>query len=1048
MMRFIIGSSIQSRFLVVVIAMIILIIGVNQLKDMPLDVFPEFSPIFIEVQTEALGLSAVEVEGLITVPLEADLLNGVPWLKTIRSDSVPGLSSIVLIFEPGTNLIRARQMVQERLTQAHALPNVSKPPTMLLPLSSTSRVLKIGLSSDTLSLIDMSVLARWNIKPHLMGVPGVANVSVWGQRKQQLQVQIDPKKLKNKGVTLDQIIKTTGEALWVSPLTFLNSSTPGAGGFIDTPNQRLGIRHTSPITTPEQLAQVAVDGTNMVLGDVATVVEDHQPLIGDTIINDGKGILLVIEKYYGANTLEVTRGIESAIEALQPGLTGIKFDTEIFRPASFIEDAVDNLMLALLFGCVLIVIVLGSLLKNWRVAFISIVAIPLSLVAAGLVFYFRGDSINTMILAGLVIALGAVIDDAIIDVENIMRRLRLRKKENSDKSLANTILEASLEVRGTIVFATLIIVLAVLPVFSMDGLSGSFFQPLALSYILALLASMVVALTVTPALSMILLRNAPLSINESPLISKLQQAYESILIRTTKSQGIVLTSLIAIAVIGLISVPQLNQSLLPEFKEKDLLITWDSAAGTSREEMLRITTRVSKELRAIPGVQNVGAHMGRAVMGDKIVNINSGELWVNISSTVNYNATVAAVKNIVDGYPGLSHDVMTYLKQKTQIALSGTKAALVVRLYGHELDILRNKANEIRQTMSSVDGIVNARVDMDSDEPTIEIKVRLADAQRYGLKPGDVRRAASTILAGIEVGALFEDQKVFEVVVWGSPSTRHSITSVNELLLNTPSGEYVRLADVADVDIIPTPTVIKRESVSRHIDITANISGRDLAAVNTDVEQALSAIKFPFEYHTEILGEFKELQAAENRLMVYGVAALLGIFLLLQASFRSWRLAAIAFITLPVALVGGILATFTVGGVLTLGSLVGLLTVLGISARNGIMMINHFQHLEREENQTFGIELILRGARERLAPILLTALTTGLAILPLVILGDIPGYEIEHPMAIVIFGGLITSTLLNLFVIPALYLRFGENTVTKNEISTSQYQQDLAHDAV
>jgi Cu/Ag efflux pump CusA len=437
MIRSVIEAGMKLKFLVLIVALGLLYLGVTQLRDMSQDVLPEFNPPMIEIQTEALGLSAAEVEELITTPMEADLLAGVAWVKTIYSSSITGLSSIVLTFEPGTDLIRARQMVQERMTQAHALPNVSKPPTMLQPVSSTSRVMMIGMTSEELSLIDMSVLARWNIVPRLMGVPGVANVSIFGQRQRQLQVQVDPKDLQAKGVTLQQVINTSGNALWVSPLTFLNASTPGTGGWIDTPNQRLGIRHLLPISTPEDLAQVTIEGTeNLHLGDVADVVENHQPLIGDALIDNQSGLLLVVEKLPGENTLEVTRGVEEAIEALKPGMSGITFDESLYEPADYIDEANDNLRSIVILSSILVLVVLLAFLFNWRSGVVSLITMPLSLLAALLVLYYRGATFNVMVLAGLVIALVVVIDDVVIGVEQITRRLRENRLSGTGKSVA------------------------------------------------------------------------------------------------------------------------------------------------------------------------------------------------------------------------------------------------------------------------------------------------------------------------------------------------------------------------------------------------------------------------------------------------------------------------------------------------------------------------------------------------------------------------------------------------------------------------------------
>ncbi|HET7076786.1 MAG TPA: efflux RND transporter permease subunit [Chloroflexia bacterium] len=1029
MMRWIVGSSLKLRYMVLAVAAAAMVLGIIRLRDAPVDVFPEFAPPYVEIQTEALGLSAAEVEQLVTVPME-ELFNGVPWMQTMRSESIPGLSSIVLIFQPGTDLMRARALVQERLTQAQGLPtkNVSKPPVMLQPLSSTSRVMQIGLSSKNLSLIEMSVLTRWTIRPRLMGVPGVANVAVWGARQRQLQVQVDPERLGAHGVKLDQIIRTAGDALWVSPLSFLNASTPGiTGGFIDTPNQRLGVRHFLPISSPDDLAQVTVAGAAIPLGDVATVVENHQPLIGDAVINDGQGLLLVVEKFPWANTLEVTRGVEDALAALQPGLPGLAMDSTIFRPATFIEMALENLTLSLIIGSLLLVLVVGAFLFDWRTALISLVAIPLSLVAGALVLHLSGAGINTMILAGFVIAVGVVVDDAIIDIENIARRLRQHRQEGSPKSTASIILEASLEVRGSIIFATLIIVLALLPVFFLEGLSGAFFQPLALAYVLAVLASMLVALTVTPALALILLGGEHSARRESPLARRLQRGYERVLARLIRSPRPAYMAVALMLVLGLAVLPFLGQSLLPSFKENDLLVDWVGAPGTSHPEMTRITTEAGKELRGVPGVRNFGAHVGRAVTGDEVVNINATRGWVSIDPAADYDRTLAAVQDTVDGYPGIDREVLTYLRERVRDVLTGSDDAIVVRVYGPDLPVLRQKAEEVRQALTGIEGIVDLRVESQTEEPQVEIKVDLAKAEPYGLKPGDVRRAAATLVNGLEVGNLFEEQKVFDVVVMGTPELRHSLTSLRELLIDTPSGGQVRLEDVATVRIIPAENIIKREAASRRLDVGLSVRGRDLGAVARDVEQRLQVVNFPLEYHPELLGEYVEHQAAEQRLQGFALAAVIGIFLLLQAAFGSWRLAILSFVTLPSALAGGVLAAYLSGGIISLGSLVGFLAVLGIAARNGIMLINHYQHLEEQEGEAFGPALVLRGARERLSPILMTTLATGLAVVPLVVAGNLPGHEIEHPMAVVILGGLVTSTLLNLFIMPALYLRFASN---------------------
>jgi CzcA family heavy metal efflux pump len=1021
--------------LVVVLAAALLFFGFTQLRNVPVDVLPEFSPPMVEVQTEALGLSAAEVEELVTVPLEQDLLNGVAWLDTIRSESIPGLSRVELIFEPGTDLVRARQVVTERLTQSAGLPQVAKPPAMLQPLSSTSRVMMVGLSSKQVSAIQMSVLARWTIRPRLMGVPGVANVSIWGQRERQLQVQADPRRLNDAGVSVNQLVETTGNALWVSPLTFLEASTPGTGGFIDTPNQRLGIRHVLPIVTPDDLSQVIVDGAKpqgngnpLRIGDVAKVVEDHQPLIGDAVHGEDPSLLLVIEKFPGANTLEVTQGVEEALAAMAPGMSGIEVNANLFRPATFIERAVDNLTTALLLGALLLVLVFGLFMFEWRSALVSVAAVVLSLLAALAVLYLRDATVNAIVLAGLVMALGAIVDDAIVDVDNIARRLREHHQAGGDRPAAKVIFDAAVEVRSPIAYATVIMVVAVLPVFFLDGLTGAFLPPLVVSYLLAVAASMLVALFVTPALSLLLLSRGS---REPPLARLLQRGYQRVLAPIVSKPGRALAAGAAglvVALLGVAMVPLLSQDLAPTFKDTDLLVRLNSTPGTSHPEMTRVTAQASRELRQLPGVRDVGAHVGRAVSSsDQIVGVDSSELWVSVDPSADYDGTVASIREVVGGYPGLDGEVLTYPKKRIDAVLGDAGDGLTVRVYGQDLEVLRSKAEEVRQAVAGVDGTANQQVQRLVEEPTLEIEVDLAKAQQVGIKPGDVRRAAATMLSGIQVGNLFEEQKVFDVVVWGAPEVRSSLTSVRELMVDVPGGGQVQLDEVADVRVKPALSVIRHENVSRSIDVTASVSGRSLGSVASDVEAALGNVQFPLEYHAEVLGNATDEQAAQRRTLAIAAIAALLIFLLLQAAFGSWRLATAAFLTLPMALVGGLLAVLATGGVLSLGALIGFVLVLGIAARNLVTLVSHLQHLEREEGEAFGPALVLRGALERLSPILFTAVATALVLVPLLVLGNVPGQEILQPMAVAVLGGLVTATLLNLFVAPALYLRFGSD---------------------
>ena len=1042
MMRWIVGSSLRFRFIVVAVAGTMIFVGVAQLRHTSVDVFPEFAPPRVEIQTPSLGLSSSEVESLITIPLE-QTLNGVPGLDVIRSRSVEQLSSIELIFEPGTDLLTARQLVAERLAAiTPTLPRWSMPPFMIQPLSATSRVLKIGLSSTDpdVDLMDMSLAAYYKIRARLLRVPGVANVPIWGQRKDNLNVMVDPERLREHDVPLEQVMTATSDSLDTGLISYSSGDHLTGGGWLDTPTNRLGIEHITPIVGVDELADVPVEVRNgdvLRLGDIAELVRDHQPLIGDAVINEGDGLMLIVEKLPWANTLDVTRGVEAALEELAPGLPGIAVDHTIFRPATFIEQAINNLGSAMLIGALLMILMLGAFLYEWRAALISIVAIPLSLIAAALVVDARGAVVNTMILAGFIIALGDIVDDAIIDIENVVRRLRQHRAEGGTGSTARIILEASLEVRSAIVYATLIEVVAVAPIFLLEGLSGSFFQPLVTSYALALLASMVVALTVTPALSLIFFRSeASLRPRESPLVPPLKRAYEAILRRIVFRPRRAYAAVGATVLLGVAVFPFLGQNLLPDFKERDFLMHWLGTPSTSHPEMVRTTKRVNRELLTIPGVRNAGSHIGQALHMDEVVGMYFGENWVSVNPSVDYDQTLAAIQETVDGYPGIFRDVQTYLKERIREVLTGSSEAITVRIFGPDLELLREKGEEVNDILGSIPGVTENHVEFQEEIPQVQVEVDLAAARKHGIKPGDVRRSAAYIMA--EPGDVFRDGKAYDVILWGTPDARKNLTDVRNMLIDTPAGGHVRLHEVADISIVPTTNVIHHENLFRSIDVGANLAGtRDLGSVVNELEDRIAAVDWPLEFRAELLGEYNERQAAQSRLMAFAIAAAVGVFLLLQASYGSVRLATLSFLTLPIALVGGVLAAYLGGGVLSLGSLVGLFTVLGIVARNGIMLISHYQHLEHVEDMPFGPELVLRGARERVVPILMTVFTTGLALVPLIISGEIPGQEIEYPMVQVILGGLITATLLNLFVVPSLYLAFAKKRRTPSAPATS-----------
>ena len=1053
-MRWIVGSSLRSRGWVVILGAIVLVFGFSRLQNMPRDILPEFKRVTVEVQTEALGLSAQEVEQFVTAPLEQDLLNGVAFLDFIRSESVPGLSRIEMIFERGTDERRARQVVNERLTQAFAIPNVSSPPQMLQPLSSSSRMMMIGLRSNSRSLIDLGVLARWTIRPSLLAVPGVANVSIWGQREQQLQVQVDPARLRAAGVTLDQVIRTSANSLWVSPLTFTEASTPGAGGFFDTQSQRIGVEHTQPIKSAEHLADVIIErepgaaapsGATRRLGDVTDVVENHQPLIGDAVFTDGPGLMMVVEKLPEANATEMIDELEDALASLD--LEGIEVDTSFFQPADYMQDSLDNLREALVVALMLLVLALAAFLFNLRATFIALVATLLSMSAAVAVLWLRDETLNWMVLAGLVLALVIVIDDAITTVYAIRRVRTRRADEEDEQAIGRRYLDAILAVRSPLTYGLAIVLTMLVPILVLEGEPGAFMPPLVLSYGGAVIASFVVAITVTPALSMVLLRTAKRPRMAAGL-GWLRRRYGAGVAWSTRSVGPALAATFVLLVVGLVTLPYLDRgdSVVPEFADRSLLVQWEGAPGTSLPEMQRIVARAGQEISELPGVDNVGGHVGRAILGDQVVGVNSSELWVTVDPSTDYSAAVGAIEQVVNGYPGVAGSVSTYPRARVSDVLDTPNGVagkdLTVRAFGANLDTLRSAAGDVRDAVAGVDGVVSADLQHAIVEPTIDVEVDLDRAEQLGIKPGDVRRTAATLLNGIVVGNLFEEQKIFEVVVQGTENLRHSVDDVRNLRIDLPGGGQVPLGSVANVSIVPSPNVIKHEDVSRYLDIGIDVRGRDVDAVADDIQQAIRAVDFPFEYHAEVLDDYQNTESERSFFIGLAISALLVIFLLLQASLSSWRMAAVLFVALPAALTGGLLAALIDGGPITIGSLVGFLALYGLAARAGVLFVKRCHAVEDrrreligpkrasrvagldDEADVFALTLVRGVAAKRFAPSVATAVALVLVFLPLALAGGV-GFEVVQPMAVVVVGGVVTTTLLNLFVVPALYLRFG-----------------------
>src|SRR5690349_19157198 len=1002
-MDWIIGSGLRFGRLVVALAIGLTVIGIAQLRSAPVDVYPEFMPPSVEIQTEALGLSAAEVEQLITLGLEQDLLNGVPWLDRIHSSSMPGLSVIDLTFQPGTDLYAARQQVQERMTQAHALPNVGSPPIMIQPTAAEGRIAMIRLSSSSVSPIDMSVLARWKIKPRLMGVPGVANVAIYGQRDRQLQVQVDPKKLRADHVTLTQLIETAGNALWVSPLTFVEASTPGTGGFFESANQRLSVQHISPISTPRQLAAVPVqDAGRLRLGDVATVIEDHQPLIGDGVAAGPPSLFLVIEKFPGVDTLKVTRDVEAAMADMAPGLKGITIDTQGYRPASFVEAALRNAGWAALIGFVLLIALLFAIFASWRAALIGAIVLPVSLTTAAYVLYLQGTTFSTITLLGLAAAICIVVDDVITDI-NAARGLTADDAEGD-----TTVRAAFSAVRGPLVFATLAMLLGTVPFLFLGTVTTAFSRPLVLAFAAAVLSSMVVSFLVTPTLGVLLLRGRGES-RPGPLVRGTRRIFDRGLAAIARpGRAWALVGVLVIASLAIIPQTGGNSSLLPALQDRDLLLHVQALPGTSLTEMDRVTAAAGNELQALPGVRSVGTHVGRAIGSDQLTDVNSAEVWITLDDRADYARTKAAITTVMHGYPGLRTDLVTYPGDRVGQVEASQRDDLVVRVHGADLGVLQREAQDVRAMLTHVSGVAHPVVRPIPQQPTVTVKVNLAAAQKYGLRPGDIRRDATTLTSGLIVGNLYEQSKIFDVVIWGAPQTRGNLTELGNMLIDTPGGGQVALKDVASLTVRAEPAAIVHDDVLRSVEVAARVTG-DPSEVAAAVRAQIARMPMPYEYHAEVFGSATTRSSDATRGLAYGAVALAGIFLLLQAAVGSWRRAGLMLASLPLSAVGGVLTAPLAGGISNIASLTGLFAVMALALRACVLLGRR-------------IDAGVEAARDRAVAVLQTVLGTAAILAPAAFMSSGPGLELLHPLAVTMLGGLVTLLLVQGFLLPALLL--------------------------
>lgn len=1029
MLQQLVEFSIRFRGVVLAVAIALLGYGVFKAQHAKLDVFPDFVQPQATIQTEAPGLSPEQVETLVTRVIESTI-NGVPKVDSIRSQSIQGLSIVSVFFNEGTDVFLARQLLSEQLAIATAeLPEGVNSPKLTPLTSATMDLLKMGLVSDKLSPMELRAFADWTLRPRLQAVPGVAQVGVMGGEVRELQVQVLPDRLAAFGVTLEEVRDAAHRA----------TGARGAG-FVETANQRIVLQSEGQSVTPEQIGAVLVkrnDALEVRLRDVANVVVAPQPKFGDVLIQSRPGVLVKLLSQYGANTMDVTRAAEEALEEMKPLFEReqIEIFPRMHRPATFIETALGHVSRSLYIGAGLVIVVLSLFLFNLRTALISITAIPLSLLAAVVALDWLGLTLNTITLGGLAIAIGEVVDDAIIDVENIFRRLRENRISGAKRSFAAVVLDASLEVRSAVVYATFIVVLVFVPVLTLSGLQGRMFAPLGVAYIAAILASLVVALTATPALASLLLpRAAERSPVEPFFIRGLRRAYETILGLLLGLPWLTLIAALLASVGAAALLLRFGQEFLPEFREGHFVVQVSAVPGTSLSEMMRLGGQISKDFMehvtvdGKPVIATIELQSGRAELGEDPWGPHRAEFHIELIPDVSGEDQAdvqSQMRDRLEEYPGITSEVLTFLGDRISETISGETASVVVNVFGDDLDVLDEKAAEIAGVLAKIHGATDVHVASPPGMPLTTLRLRHDRLDALGIRPLDALSDIETAFQGVRVAQVYEGSRVYDLRVIVDETQRRDPETLGDLPIRTASGAIVPLHTVADIDSTTGRYMILHEGARRRQTVLSNVEDRDVHSFTAEAEERVEALKLPSGVYAEFTGEAEASDEARNELLLHSSVAGLGILLLLSIVFPRLRQLSLVMTNLPFALVGGVLAVAANGATLSIGSIIGFVTLFGITMRNSVMMISHLEHLESHEGQTWGRAMVLRGASERLVPVLMTALVTGLGLAPIALGSGEVGREIEGPMAIVILGGLVSSTVLSLLVLPVLSLRFG-----------------------
>ncbi|HEY0561906.1 MAG TPA: efflux RND transporter permease subunit [Methylophilus sp.] len=1036
MMSAIVRFSIRFYGVIIGLAILTVIYGLYSLTRSNLDVFPEFSPTQIIIQTESPGLSAELVESLVTQPIESSIA-GTVGIINLRSQSIPGLSIVTVIFDENTDIYRNRQVVAERLsTLSSQLPKGIIP--NITPLtSSASTVLGFGVTSKHLSLMQLRTLVDWTITPHLLSIPGVADVNVFGGEVRQFQIQINPDKLVQYQLNINDVVLAAQRATGVS-----------GAGYIQNANQRIIINTQGQATTPATLAKATLlhkNGLTIKLGDIGQVVEGAAPSISAAAINEETGIYLSVQGQLGANTHAVTLAIEKALQALKPSLTEQKvvLHEGLFRPANFIETAIAGVRTDIMIGSILVISILFLFLFNARTAFISATAIPLSLLTAIVVMSYYNIGLNIMVLGGLAIALGEVVDDAIIDTENIFRRLRENRSLVTPLPIYQVVYDASMEVRSSVVYATIIVALVFMPLLTLSGVAGKLFAPLGFAYIAAILASLVVALTLTPALCYLMLGNAKLDTEDSPLIKWIKRHYVQTLTNIEKNyKAVIAISFMAIA-IGLGVLPLFKNQFIPALHEGHFIMHMTAVPGTSEQESLRLGKQVSNTIRAIPGVKSVTQWVGRAQNGADTFGTHYSEFEIEIGtlSGEEQNRILSEIREALAGDPededgdgvaevgfvGANFAINTFLTERIEETISGYAASVVINVYGSDLDSLDRDAQKIAGVLTDTKGAADVLVQSPPGTPQVVIRLRPDQLSVWGLQPVEVLDTIRAAYESVPISQVYMGSRVVGVSVLLNKDARDDIGDIGRIPLFNPDGKLLHLKDIATITQENGRSKILHAGAKRIQTITANVEGRDQQSFVDEVKKRIRTdIRLAADNYLEFTGEAEANAQSREDLIVHSLLAGVAIFLMLYIAFGQLRNLLLTFANLPFALIGGVLAALFTGGWISLGSLVGFVTLFGITLRNSIMMVSHFQHLVDAEDCVWNLETCIRGASERLPSVLMTALVTALGLLPLAAGSGQPGREIEGPMATIIVGGLITSTILNLLILPTIMLHYGK----------------------